>query len=99
MDPWSLDLPTVIKEYQNHALKNEVDLPMAGAMISWAWDVLKIKSSEAIVATEAIEKEEEWEPFDFGWEPTFIEKLENSVEAPIEEVVRYSGKRLSLIHI
>ena len=89
----SLDLPTVIKEYKNHALKNEVDLPMAGAMISWAWDVLKIKSSEAIVATEAIEKEEEWEPFDFGWERTFIENLENSVEAPIEEVVRYSGKR------
>ena len=93
LDPWSLDLPTVIKEYQNHALKNEIDLPMAGAMISWAWDVLKIKSSEAIVATEAVEMEEEWEPFDFGWEPTFVEKLENSVEAPIEEVVRYSGKR------
>ena len=93
LDPWSLDLPTVIKEYQNHALKNEIDLPMAGAMISWAWDVLKIKSSEAIVATEAVEMEEEWEPFDFGWEPTFVEKLENSIEAPIEEVVRYSGKR------
>ena len=93
LDPWSLDLPTVIKEYQNHALKNEIDLPMAGAMISWAWDVLKIKSSEALVATEAVEMEEEWEPFDFGWEPTFVEKLENSVEAPIEEVVRYSGKR------
>ena len=93
LDPWSLDLPTVIKEYQNHALKTDVDLPMAGAMISWAWDVLKIKSSEAIIATEAIEEEKEWEPFDFGWEPTFIEKLENSPESPIEEVVRYSGKR------
>ena len=94
LDPWSLDLPTVIKEYQNHALKTDVDLPMAGAMISWAWDVLKIKSSEAVIATEAIEKEEElWEPFDFGWEPTFVERLENSPRSPIEEVVRYSGKR------
>ncbi len=93
LDPWALDLPTVIKEYQNHALKTDVDLPMAGAMISWAWDVLKIKSSEAIVATEAVEIEDEWEPFEFGWEPTFIEKLENSTDSPIEEVVRYSGKR------
>ena len=56
--------------------------------------IVKGKSSDAIsYAKEAVEMEEEWEPFDFGWEPTFVEKLENSVEAPIEEVVRYSGKR------
>ncbi|HIH79293.1 MAG TPA: hypothetical protein HA339_03430, partial [Candidatus Poseidoniia archaeon] len=46
LDPWQLDLGLVLQEYQNHALRaGALDLPLAGAILGWAWDVLRLRSA------------------------------------------------------
>ena len=93
--PWSLDLKHTIQEYQKYAIKeDDLDLPLAGSVLSWAWDVLKLRANGAIEATEPIpEPQPEWVDFDFGWEPTYAEQLEDSVEPPIDESVLFQGER------
>ena len=95
LDPWSLDMKHLIAEYQKYALKDDdLDLPLAGSVLGWAWDVLKMRASGAIDATEPIpEPQPDWVDFDFGWEPTYAEQLEDSVEPPIEESVLFRGER------
>ena len=95
LDPWSLDMKHLIMEYQKYALKDDdLDLPLAGSVLGWAWDVLKMRASGAIDATEPIpEPQPDWVDFDFGWEPTYAEQLEDSVEPPIEESVLFRGER------
>ena len=95
LDPWSLDMKHLIMEYQKYALKDDdLDLPLAGSVLGWAWDVLKMRASGAIDATEPIpEPQPDWIDFDFGWEPTYAEQLEDSVEPPIEESVLFRGER------
>ena len=95
LDPWSLDMKHLIMEYQKYALKDDdLDLPLAGSVLGWAWDVLKMRASGAIDATEPIpEPQPEWVDFDFGWEPTYAEQLEDSIEPPIEESVLFRGER------
>ena len=39
------------------------------------------------------EPQPEWVDFDFGWEPTYAEQLEDSSEPPIEESVLFQGER------
>jgi chromatin segregation and condensation protein Rec8/ScpA/Scc1 (kleisin family) len=94
-DPWSLDLKHLITEYQKYAVNSDdLDLPLAGSVLGWAWDVLKLRASGAIEATEPIpEPQPEWVDFDFGWEPTYAEQLEDSIEPPIEESVLFRGER------
>ena len=89
LDPWSLDLKHTIQEYQKYAVKeDDLDLPLAGSVLGWAWDVLRLRATGAIEATEPIpEPQPEWVDFDFGWEPTYAEQLEDSSEPPIEESV------------
>ena len=95
LDRWSLDMKHLIMEYQKYALKDDdLDLPLAGSVLGWAWDVLKMRASGAIDATEPIpEPQPDWVDFDFGWEPTYAEQLEDSVEPPIEESVLFRGER------
>ena len=95
LDPWSLDMKHLIMEYQKYALKDDdLDLPLAGSVLGWAWDVLKMRANGAIDATEPIpEPQPDWVDFDFGWEPTYAEQLEDSVEPPIEESVLFRGER------
>ena len=95
LDPWSLDMKHLIMEYQKYALKDDdLDLPLAGSVLGWAWDVLKMRSNGAIDATEPIpEPQPDWVDFDFGWEPTYAEQLEDSIEPPIEESVLFRGER------
>ena len=95
LDPWSLDLKHMIHEYQRFAVKSDdLDLPLAGSVLGWAWDVLKLRATGAIEATEPIpEPQPEWIDFDFGWEPTYAEQLEDSSEPPIEESVLFQGER------
>ena len=95
LDPWSLDMKHLIMEYQKYALKDDdLDLPLAGSVLGWAWDVLKMRANGAIDATEPIpEPQPDWVDFDFGWEPTYAEHLEDSVEPPIEESVLFRGER------
>ncbi|MFL2941712.1 MAG: hypothetical protein ACJZ2N_02805 [Candidatus Poseidoniales archaeon] len=95
LDPWSLDLKHLITEYQKYAVNSDdLDLPLAGSVLSWAWDVLKLRANGAIEATEPIpEPQPEWVNFDFGWEPTYAEQLEDSIEPPIEESVLFRGER------
>ena len=95
LDPWSLDMKHLIMEYQKYALKDDdLDLPLAGSVLGWAWDVLKMRASGAIYATEPIpEPQPDWVDFDFGWEPTYAEQLEDSIEPPIEESVLFRGER------
>ena len=95
LDPWSLDLKHLIQEYQKYALNDDdLDLPLAGSVLSWAWDVLRLRANGAIEATEPIpEPQPEWVEFDFGWEPTYAEQLEDSAEPPIEESVLFRGER------
>ena len=95
LDPWSLDMKHLIMEYQKYALKDDdLDLPLAGSVLGWAWDVLKMRANGAIDATEPIpEPQPEWVDFDFGWEPTYAEQLEDSIEPPIEESVLFRGER------
>jgi len=87
LDPWQLDLGFVLQEYQQHALRADaLDFPLAGAILGWAWD--------AVVASEPLpEPQAEWEPFDFGWEPTYAERLEMVAEPPLEEALRFRGER------
>ena len=95
LDPLSLDLKHLITEYQKYAVNSDdLDLPLAGSVLGWAWDVLKLRASGAIEATEPIpEPQPEWVDFDFGWEPTYAEQLEDSIEPPIEESVLFRGER------
>ncbi|MAE57104.1 MAG: hypothetical protein QF822_02805 [Candidatus Poseidoniia archaeon] len=95
LDPWQLDLGLVLQEYQNHALRaGALDLPLAGAILGWAWDVLRLRSAGAVEASEPLpEPEAEWAPFDFGWEPTYAEQLDMAAEPPLEETVRFRGER------
>ena len=95
LDPWSLDMKHLITEYQKYALKDDdLDLPLAGSVLGWAWDVLKMRANGAIDATEPIpEPQPDWIDFDFGWEPTYAEQLEDSIEPPIEESVLFRGER------
>ena len=95
LDPWSLDMKHLIMEYQKYALKDDdLDLPLAGSVLGWAWDVLKMRANGAIDATEPIpEPQPDWIDFDFGWEPTYAEQLEDSIEPPIEESVLFRGER------
>ena len=95
LDPWSLDLKHTIQEYQKYAVKeDDLDLPLAGSVLGWAWDVLRLRATGAIEATEPIpEPQPEWIDFDFGWEPTYAEQLEDSSEPPIEESVLFQGER------
>ena len=95
LDPWSLDLKHTILEYQKYAVKeDDLDLPLAGSVLGWAWDVLRLRATGAIEATEPIpEPQPEWVDFDFGWEPTYAEQLEDSSEPPIEESVLFQGER------
>ena len=95
LDPWSLDMKHLITEYQKYALKDDdLDLPLAGSVLGWAWDVLKMRANGAIDATESIpEPQPDWIDFDFGWEPTYAEQLEDSIEPPIEESVLFRGER------
>ena len=95
LDPWSLDMKHLITEYQKYALKDDdLDLPLAGSVLGWAWDVLKMRANGAIDATEPIpEPQPDWVDFDFGWEPTYAEQLEDSIEPPIEESVLFRGER------
>ena len=95
LDPWSLDLKHLIQEYQKYALNDDdLDLPLAGSVLGWAWDVLRLRATGAIEATEPIpEPQPEWVEFDFGWEPTYAEQLEDSAEPPIEESVLFRGER------
>ena len=95
LDPWSLDMKHLIMEYQKYALKDDdLDLPLAGSVLGWAWDVLKMRANGAIDATEPIpEPQPDWVDFDFGWEPTYAEQLEDSIEPPIEECVLFRGER------
>ena len=95
LDPWSLDMKHLIMEYQKYALKDDdLDLPLAGSVLGWAWDVLKMRANGAIDATEPIpEPQPDWVDFDFGWEPTYAEQLEDSIEPPIEESVLFRGER------
>ena len=102
LDPWSLDMKHLIMEYQKYALKDDdLDLPLAGSVLGWAWDVLKMRASGAIDATEPIpEPQPDWVDFDFGWEPTYAEQLEDSVEPPIEESVLFrSERRVTLMEL
>ena len=98
LDPWSLDMKHLIMEYQKYALKDDdLDLPLAGSVLGWAWDVLKMRASGAIDATEPIpEPQPEWIDFDFGWEPTYAEQLEDSMEPPI--AVSYTHLTLPTIY-
>ncbi len=95
LDPWSLDMKHLIMEYQKYALKDDdLDLPLAGSVLGWAWDVLKMRANGAIDATEPIpEPQPDWVDFDFGWEPTYAEQLEDCIEPPIEESVLFRGER------
>lgn len=95
LDPWQLDLGFVLQEYQQHALRADaLDFPLAGAILGWAWDVLRLRSAGAVVASEPLpEPQAEWEPFDFGWEPTYAERLEMVAEPPLEEALRFRGER------
>ena len=95
LDPWSLDLKHLIIEYQKYAVNSDdLDLPLAGSVLGWAWDVLKMRANGAILATEPIpEPQPEWIDFDFGWEPTFAEQLDDCIEPPIEESVLFRGER------
>ena len=95
LDPWSLDLKHLIQEYQKYALNDDdLDLPLAGSVLGWAWDVLRLRATGAIEATEPIpEPQPEWVEFDFGLEPTYAEQLEDSAEPPIEESVLFRGER------
>ena len=95
LDPWSLDLKHLIIEYQKYAVNSDdLDLPLAGSVLGWAWDVLKMRANGAILATEPIpEPQPEWIDFDFGWEPTFAEQLDDCMEPPIEESVLFRGER------
>ena len=95
LDPWSLDMKHLIMEYQKYALKDDdLDLPLAGSVLGWAWDVLKMRANGAIDATEPIpEPQPDWVDFDFGWEPTYAEQLEDRIEPPIEESVLFRGER------
>ena len=95
LDPWSLDLKHMILEYQKYAVKSDdLDLPLAGSVLGWAWDVLKLRATGAIEATEPIpEPQPEWTEFEFGWEPTYSEQLEDSLEPPIEESLLFQGER------
>jgi len=95
LDPWQLDLGFVLREYQQHALRADaLDFPLAGAILGWAWDVLRLRSAGAVKASEPLpEPQGEWEPFDFGWEPTYAERLEMVAEPPLEETVRFRGER------
>ena len=46
LDPWSLDMKHLIMEYQKYALKDDdLDLPLAGSVLGWAWDVLKMRAN------------------------------------------------------
>ena len=64
----------------------DVDLPLAGAILGWAWDVLRLRSADAVEASEPLpEPEVGWAPFDFGWEPTYAEQLDMAAEPPLEE--------------
>ena len=89
LDPWSLDMKHLIMEYQKYALKDDdLDLPLAGSVLGWAWDVLKMRANGAIDATEPIpEPQPDWVDFDFGWEPTYAEQLEDSIEPPSDDPV------------
>ncbi|MAH17069.1 MAG: hypothetical protein CL960_01025 [Euryarchaeota archaeon] len=95
LDPWQLDLGFVLQEYQQHALRADaLDFPLAGAILGWAWDVLRLRSAGAVEASEPLpEPQAEWDPFDFGWEPTYGERLEIAAEPPLEETVRFRGER------
>ena len=95
LDPWSLDMKHLIQEYQKYALRDDdLDLPLAGSVLGWAWDVLRLRATGAIEATEPIpEPQPEWIDFDFGWEPTYAEQLDDSAEPPIEESVLFRGER------
>ena len=95
LDPWSLDLKHTIQEYQKYAVKeDDLDLPLAGSVLGWAWDVLRLRATGAIEATQPIpEPQPEWIDFDFGWEPTYAEQLEERSEPPIEESVLFKGER------
>ena len=95
LDPWSLDFKHLIIEYQKYAVNSDdLDLPLAGSVLGWAWDVLKMRANGAILATEPIpEPQPEWIDFDFGWEPTFAEQLDDCIEPPIEESVLFRGER------
>ena len=95
LDPWSLDLKHLILEYQKYAVKSDdLDLPLAGSVLGWAWDVLRMRANGAIDATEPIpEPQPEWIEFDFGWEPTYAEQLDDAIEPPIEESVLFRGER------
>ena len=53
-----------------------------------------MRANGAIDATEPIpEPQPDWVDFDFGWEPTYAEQLEDSIEPPIEESVLFRGER------
>ena len=95
LDPWSLDMKHLILEYQKYALRDDdLDLPLAGSVLGWAWDVLRLRATGAIEATEPIpEPQPEWIDFDFGWEPTYSEQLDDCAEPPIEESVLFRGER------
>jgi len=95
LDPWSLDLKHMILECQKYAVKaDDLDLPLAGSVLGWAWDVLKLRATGAIEATQPIpEPQLEWTDFDFGWEPTYSEQLEDSAEPAIEESLLFQGER------
>lgn len=93
LDPGALDLELLLSEYQRHALRAaDLDLALAGNLLGWAWEVLRLRAAEAVTATDPPPPDDDWEPFDFGWEPTYGERLDAGA-MPLTETVRFQGER------
>ena len=102
LNPWDIDLVNFSTMYLKRAKDEKINLMTAGRIIYLAWKVLKLQSDDLVLNME--NKEEQYEPFEWGDIPTemwlskddaysYTNLVMNMPESPLEKPVRRNAKR------
>lgn len=99
IDPWDLDLMTLMKVWEEEmARREDIDFILAGNLIVWAWTVIKLRVEQTLEATIPT-VDELWDDEvgeDWGdWGPTedFVSLVQQGLTPPLDEKVRHKGQR------
>ena len=99
IDPWDLDLMTLMKVWEKEMTKREdIDFILAGNLIVWAWSVIKLRVEQTLEATMPVEDipwdDEEGEDWgDWGEQQDFVTLVQQGLTPPLDEKVRHKGQR------
>ena len=99
IDPWDLDLMTLMKVWEKEmAQREDIDFILAGNLIVWAWSVIKLRVEQTLLATMPVEEviwdDEEGEDWgDWGQPQDFVTLVQQGLTPPLDEKVRHKGHR------